>query len=186
MYISDDDSSSSSRIENVALTASSERVNCIEPLTLELSFSVNGKIREVFNRETWLYAYDKHDNLFRIKYAIVLRSSFGRNVCEPIIFLRKASLYWSRDPTIEPYPPEKKIWVMIVMDNDSLLPRSVQEAQSLLFDVTRKIDLFTLDRVLGKGKHEIYAEVKASWGKHVYINAHELSARSNKVTIECL
>jgi|LJSS01.1.fsa_nt_gb hypothetical protein len=183
MPMSDDDNSS--MIENVVLTASSERVNCTDPLTLELSFSVNGKIRDVFNRETWLYAYDMHDNLFRIKYTIALKS-LGKDICEPIIFLRKASLYWSRDPTIEPYPPEKKVWAMIVMDNDSLLPRSVQEAQSLLFDVTRKIDLFTLDRLLGKGRHEIYAEVKASWGKHVYINANELSARSNKVTIECV
>lgn len=172
-----------SRIEHLMLTAS--RSDYTQPVTFEVSFSVNGKVRELFNRDTWLYAYERHNNLFRIKYSIALKAS-SREVCEPIIFLRKASLYWSRDPTIEPYPPEKKVWVMIVMDNDSLLPRSVQEAQSMLFDVSRKVDVFALDKMLGKGVHEVYAEVSVSWSKHVYINADELSARSNKVTIKCL
>ncbi len=175
--------SDDSRIEHLMLTSIGS--DCTQPVTFEVSFSVNGKVRELFNRDTWLYAYERHDNLFRIKYSIALRSP-NRDICEPIIFLRKASLYWSRDPTIEPYPPEKKVWAMIVMDNDSLLPRSVQEVQSLLFDVSRKIDVFALDKVLGKGMHEVYAEVRASWNKHVYIDAKELSSRSNKVTIQCL
>jgi len=175
-----------SRIERIMLNASKSRIRSDEPLRLDVSFSVDGRIRSVFNRETWLYAYDNHDNVFRVKYTITLKASERGRSIEPITFLRKASLYWSRDPTIEPYPPEKKVWVMIVIDGDSILPRSVEEAQSLLFDVNRVIDTFSLGRVLGRGIHDVYAEVKASWGKHTYTDAKELRARSDSVSIELL
>ncbi|MEM0365271.1 MAG: hypothetical protein QW450_04230 [Candidatus Nitrosocaldus sp.] len=171
-----------SMIRDVILDASSTRD---KPIVLDLRFRIDGRIRELFTKERWLDAYEHHDNLFRIKYAISIKkegSLTSKDIVEPITFVRKASIYWSRDPTMQPYPPEKKVWVMIVADQDSILPRDEDEARSLLFDVHRRIEI--MPSMLGKGKHDIFAEVSAEWGKHVYAEADMLTARSNNVRLE--
>ncbi|MEM4443452.1 MAG: hypothetical protein QW593_04350, partial [Candidatus Nitrosocaldus sp.] len=102
----------------------------------------------------------------------------------PITLVRKASIYWSRDPTMQPYPPEKKVWVMIVADQDSILPRDEDEARSLLFDVHRRIEI--MPSMLGKGKHSIFAEVSVEWGRHLYAEPEMITARSNEVRLEII
>lgn len=178
--------SSINRIRDVILDAYPNTAREYEPIMLDLRFSVDGHIRNVFTKDGWLDAYEHHDNLFRIKYAVSIKmSSLLRRdvaVVEPIAFVRKASIYWSRDPSIQPYPPEKKVWVMIIMDQDSILPRDEDEARSLLFDVHRRIEV--VPSILGKGKHSIFAEVSAEWGRHVYAEPERITARSNDVRLE--
>lgn len=174
------------RISGVILDASPTTVRD-EPIILDLRFKIDGRIRDLFTKERWLDAYEHHDNLFRIKYAISIKkdgSLTSKDIVEPITFVRKASIYWSRDPTMQPYPPEKKVWVMIVADQDPILPKDEDEARSLLFDVHRRIEM--MPSMLGKGRYDVFAEVSAEWGRHVYTEAEILTARSNKVRLDVI
>ncbi len=163
----------SSRISDLSLSYSIDD-NMID---FEIRFKVVGRVRDVFNQDTWLDAYNKHDNLFRIRYTLTL--NYGKNT-RPITFIRKASLYWSRDPTLPPFPPAKKIWCMIVSDDKPIIPSSVEEARSLLFDV--KSNIILSSNLLDK-EHSVYADVKASWGRHTFIEKEEIGARSNAIAI---
>lgn len=178
--------SSINRIRDVTLYASPTTAKRHEPIILDLRFSLDGNIRDVFTKERWLDAYEHNDNLFRIKYAISIKKSslLAKNIVEPITLVRKASIYWSRDPTMQPYPPEKKVWIMVIADQDSTLPRDEDEARSLLFDVYKRIEV--IPSMLGKGKHSIFAEVSAEWGRHVYTEPETVNARSNEVTVEII
>lgn len=175
--------SSINRIGDVILNVSPTTARENEPMILDLKFSLYGHIRDVFTKERWLDAYEHNDNLFRIKYVISIKKSslLDKNIVEPITLVRKASIYWSRDPTMQPYPPEKKVWIMVIADQDSILPRDEDEARSLLFDVYKRIEI--IPSMLGKGKHSIFAEVSAEWGKHVYTEPEIVNARSNEVKL---
>lgn len=140
-----------------------------------ISFMIDGEVREKLNEDVWSTAYDKHDNLFRIKYTLVL--SHGK----PITLLRKASFYWSRDPKRYPLPPSKKIWVMIVRDDQPIIPKDTEEARRLLFDVQYSIVLDASS--FHNGENEVYVDVKASWGRHTFIEKGEISARSTTIKI---
>jgi len=174
-----------SYISDIRLVPSANKVKMNEPLTLDLQFKVNGYIREVFNQKTWIEAYDKHDNIFRVKYMIRVQTGSvkKRDIVEPIKFVRKVSFYWSRNPKILPPPPSKKIWAMIVVDDMPNLPESVEQAKSLIFDVKRKIEL--VGSSIGKGKHKLIAHASVSWEKHLFSEPMEVAARSNEVEIIC-
>jgi len=174
-----------SYISGLELIPSATRVRMDQPLTLEVQFSVDGKMRGAFNQQVWTEAYDRHDTIFRIEYSIRLRSGSlsKHDVVEPVAFVRKASFYWSRNPKLEPKPPAKKIWAMIVVDDAPLLPESVEHAKSLIFDVRCPIEL--VGSSLGKGKHKIYAHVTAAWSGHPYTEQTEIEGRSDAVEIVC-
>jgi hypothetical protein len=173
-------------IANAKLAASAGMVKVNEPFTLDLRFKVAGRVRDVFNQQTWTDAYNKHDTVFRIKYVVKVQSGSVRkkNLVEPVTFVRKASFYWSRNPKLPPPPPEKKIWAMVVTDDKPNLPDSVEEAKSLVFDVRREIQL--IGSHLGKGRHRLTAHVTASWGRHRFIEKMEISGKTNEITVECV
>jgi len=175
-----------SYISGTKLMPSVSRVKINEPLTLDLQFKVDGRIREVFNQQIWTDAYNKHDSVFRMKYAIKVQTGSvkKRDVVEPIKFVRKASFYWSRNPKLPPLPPSKKIWAMIVIDDRPNLPDSVEQARSLIFDIKRSIEL--IGSSIGKGKHKLVARVSASWGRHLFTEPMEVEAKSNTVEIVCV
>src|ERR671929_1379315 len=121
-------------IAKAILSKSQESVRYDHPLTLSLSFRVEGSIRETFSQKNWERAYNKHDNGFRMTIEVDLKS--GRRTIIPVKFVRKASLFWTRNPKIP-----HRIWVSIVKDETPFYPLSVDEAKSLLFDVNRVIEL---------------------------------------------
>ncbi|WP_205006624.1 hypothetical protein, partial [Escherichia coli] len=59
--------SSINKIRDVIFDASPTTAREHEPIMLDLRFSVDGHIRDVFTKERWLDAYEHNDNLFRIK-----------------------------------------------------------------------------------------------------------------------
>lgn len=174
-----------SYINGIKMVPTASRVKMNEPITLDLQFKVDGKIREIFNQQTWTDAYDKHDNVFRVKYIIRIQTGSvkKRDIVEPIKLVRKASFYWSRNPKMPPLPPSKKIWAMIVLDDRPNLPESVEQAKSLIFDVRRPIQL--IGSSIGKGKHKLFAYVSASWEKHTFTEPMEVDAKSNEIEIIC-
>jgi hypothetical protein len=141
-----------------------------EPLILDLSFKINGNIREVFNPKVWEAAYDKHDKSFRMSIAVVMKLEQKKILLTK--FTRKASIFWARSPKI-PY----RIWVFIIRDYDPFYPKTIEEAKSLMFDVNKTIELET--KQLSAGDNTIYAHITVSWGRHYYSQPTEISIVPN-------
>lgn len=145
-----------------------------ESLTLSLSFKIQGNIREVFDQKNWERAYNIHDNVFRITIEISLKD--GRKAVLQNKFVRKAILFWTRSPKI-PF----RIWVSIIKDDTPFYPTTVEEAKSLLFDISKLIELNGYD--FKRGSREFSTDIKVSWGKHFYTNPTVITGRSNAVSI---
>jgi hypothetical protein len=161
-------------IDNAILTKSQESVRPDQPLTLSLSFSIQGSIRVAFSQKNWERAYNKHDKSFLMKIEIDLKS--GRRRILLFKLVRKAALFWTRSPKI-PY----RIWISIVKDDTPFYPLTEEEAKSLLFDVNKVIELKGSD--LNSGTHKLYTDIKVSWGKHVYTKPNEIKGRSNGIEL---
>jgi hypothetical protein len=161
-------------IAQATLSKSQDSVRSGQPLTLSLSFKIDGAIREEFSQKNWEKAYNKHDNVFRITIEVDVKS--GRKTILPLRLVRKAALFWTRNPKIQ-----HRIWVSIVKDDTPYYPLTVEEAQSLLFDVNRVIELSGND--LDSGAHKIHADIKVSWGKHAYTEPTEIKGQSNAIEL---
>jgi hypothetical protein len=161
-------------IADATLSKSQDSVKSGQPLTLSLSFKVDGAIRQVFDQKNWERAYNKHDNGFRMTIEVDIKS--GKRTVMPIKFVRKAALFWTRNPKI-PY----RIWVSIVKDDAPFYPLAIEEARSLLFDVNKFIELSSSD--LDSGTHKLHAEIRVSWGKHEYTVPAEIKGKSNEVEL---
>jgi hypothetical protein len=161
-------------IDSATIAKSQESVRPDQPLTLSLGFRIQGSIREAFSQKNWERAYNKHDNGFIMKIEIDLKS--GRRRIALIRLVRKAALFWTRNPKI-PY----RIWISVVKDDTPLYPLTEEEAKSLLFDVNKVIELRGSD--LDSGTHKLYADIKVSWGKHVYTEPNEIKGRSNHIEL---
>ncbi len=162
-------------ISGATLEKSQDTVKPGQPLTLSLSFKIDGAIRQAFSQNNWERAYNKHDNGFRMTIEVDLKS--GRKVIMPLKFVRKAALFWTRNPKI-PY----RVWVSIVKDETPYYPLSVEEALSLLFNVDKVIELNGND--IPAGAHKISADIRVSWGKHEYTEPTEIGGRSNEIELK--
>ena len=161
-------------IADASLEKSQDSVKSGQPLTLSLSFKVEGAIREAFTQKNWERAYNKHDNGFRMTIEVDIKS--GRKIVMPLKFVRKAALFWTRNPKI-PF----RIWVSIVKDEAPFYPLAEEEALSLLFDVNKVIELSGND--LDSGTQKLYADIRVSWGKHDYTEPTEIKGKSNEVEL---
>jgi hypothetical protein len=161
-------------ITGATLAKSQDSVKSGQPLTLSLSFKVEGAIREAFTQKNWERAYNKHDNGFRMTIEVDIKS--GRRMIMPIKFVRKAALFWTRNPKI-PY----RIWMSIVKDDAPFYPLAEEEARTLLFDVNKVIELSGSD--LDSGTQRLHADIRVSWGKHDYTEPAEIKSRSNEIEL---
>ena len=142
---------------------------------LKLSFSITGTIRGAFNQSSWEKAYNKHDNSFRLKIRITIKISNQTILTKE--YVRKAVLFWTRNPKV-PF----RIWIFVVQEDVPLYPLSVEEAQSLMFDVNKTIEM--KEDQNGKSRDsDIHAEIRVSWGRHDFTEPVELSAKSNSTRL---
>ena len=142
---------------------------------LKLSFSITGTIRGAFNQSSWEKAYNKHDNSFRLKIRIALKTSNQTIFTKE--YVRKAVLFWTRNPKV-PF----RIWIFVVQEDVPLYPLSVEEAQSLMFDVNKTIEV--KEDQSGKSRDsDIHAEIRVSWGRHDFTEPVALSAKSNSARL---
>jgi hypothetical protein len=165
---------SSNKIENPQLSTSLKKVKPNEQVAFRIDFRIEGEIRQVFDQKNWERAYNLHDNIFRIKIDVDLKSG-SKKLLHSGSF-RKASLFWTRNPKL-PY----RIWSLIVKDDTTFYPSSIEEVKSLLFDVEKEIIVKASQFDLGK--HEIHAQIRVWWGKHQYTVPCELKAKTNKVSL---
>ncbi len=140
-----------------------------DDITVNVKFSLTGKVRDAFNEENWNIAYDKFDNQFKLKYGIKLVSGGIRkhSVGKPIDTYRKASIFWTRNPKLVNPMKKRKIWVQVAKNFEPFIRLTVEDVQKELFDFDESV-IFKASE-LGSGKHKIGAEVFVSWNKHEYI-----------------
>lgn len=168
-------------IDKVLLEKSVDKFSVNDNIAINVKFSVTGGLREAFNEKNWERAYNKHDNVFKLKYGVKLYSGGlrKREVGTPVDTYKKAALFWTRNPKLTQMA-EKKIWVQISKNFEPHIPMNQVEAQQLLLDFDEKIDIKASE--LGPGKHKIGAEVYVSWFKHDY--AEEFDGKTNSKEIE--
>lgn len=166
-----------STITHVLLTrtANQNEVNLGRPLTLDLSFRIDGHIRHVFNPRIWESAYNKHDTVFRISIVVTVKA--GKTKLLLTKLTRRAALFWTRNPKIS-----SRIWVYITSDDTPCYPNSVEEARSLLFNIEKRIQVDTIN--LGAGNHLLCAQVNVFWGRHHYTERSEIEAVSNMIKVD--
>jgi hypothetical protein len=163
-----------SSISDIKIGSSHDSIRSNEILTLSLSFNIDGLIRESFSQKNWERAYDKHDNGFRLTITLDLKA--GRNSVGKAKFVRKAVLFWTRNPKIS-----YRVWVSVIRDETPHYPLTIEEAKSLLFDITKTMELDS--NKLKEGDNEIQVAIKVSWGKHLYTDPVELRAETKVVKV---
>jgi hypothetical protein len=173
-----------SKISDLSLIKDKDGYTIDDSFTLNVKFSLNGQIRNVFNEKNWTDAYEKNDNQFKLKYGIKVVSNGLRkhDVVKPINTYRKASIFWTRNPKLVNPMKEKRIWVQVAKNFEPYIKLTEEDVQKELFDFNEPIILSASE--LGKGKHKISAEVFVSWYKHTYIEKNEIKMRSQEIEIE--
>lgn len=164
-----------SSISDIKIGSSHDSIKSNEILTLSLSFNIDGSIRENFSQKNWERAYDKHDNGFRLTVSLDLK--VGRNSVDKAKFVRKAVLFWTRNPKLS-----YRVWVSVIKDETPHYPLTIEEAKSLLFDVTKTMELDS--NKLKEGENEIHVSIKVSWGKHLYTDPFELHGETKVVKVK--
>lgn len=161
-------------ISDIKLTTPHKRVGLNTILTLDLVFNIHGLIREIFSQKNWEKAYDKHDNAFRLSVFLDVRAG-GKSI-DKIKFVRKAVLFWTRNPKLS-----YRVWISIIKDETPYYPLTIGEAKSLLFDVTRTIELQSNN--LQKGENEVRIDITVSWGKHLYTEPIDLHGQTETIKV---
>lgn len=143
-------------------------------LALDIGFKLEGKLREIFDQKNWERAYNKHDNIFRV--VIEIEISSGRKTISITKLVRKAVLFWTRNPKIQ-----HRIWVQIVKDDSNFYPLSVDEARTLLFDFNKTLEIE--GGLLKIGDNKLGAKILVSWGKHLFTEPQKISAKSDQFAV---
>ena len=166
-----------SYIDNTVLKKIEEESNIGNTIKLSLNFTIKGFIREIFTQKNWEKAYNKHDNIFRMVIKLDIKNN--GYIIESEKLLRKAILFWTRNPKIQ-----HRIWITIVKDEAPHYPLEEDEAKNLLFDFKKEIEIES--NKLKSGKNKIAIKINISWGKHEYIEKEEITKETNTEEIEII
>ena len=170
-------------ISEVSLEKAPEKFKEGENVTLNVKFSITGALRQAFNEKSWEKAYNKHDNVFKLRYGIKLYSGGlrKREIGKALDTYKKVALFWTRNPKLTQMG-EKKVWVQISKNFEPFIPKNQVEAQEVLLDFDEKMHFNASE--LGVGKHKIGAEIYVSWFKHDYAEPFDQKAHSKEIEIE--
>ena len=170
-------------ISEVSLEKAPEKFKEGENVTVNVKFSITGALRQAFNEKNWEKAYNKHDNVFKLRYGIKLYSGGlrKREIGKALDTYKKVALFWTRNPKLTQMG-EKKVWVQISKNFEPFIPKNQVEAQEVLLDFDEKMHFNASE--LGVGKHKIGAEIYVSWFKHDYAESFDQKAHSKEIEIE--
>ncbi len=162
---------------------SADKFSVNDIVTVNVKFSVTGALREAFNEKNWERAYNKHDNVFKLKYGVKIYAGGlrKREIGSALDTYKKAALFWTRNPKLTQMA-EKKVWVQISKNFEPYIPMNQTDAQQSLLDFDEKMQFKASD--LGIGKHKIGAEIYVSWLKHDYTEPYDDKGHSKEIEIE--
>ncbi len=171
-------------ISDLELIKSKNEFTVNEDITVSVKFSLKGTLRDSFTEENWTKAYNKNDNLFKLKYGIKLTSGGlrKREVGKPLDTYRKASLFWTRNPKLVNPMKKRRIWVQVAKNFEPFIRLNEEEIKHELFDFDENI-VFKASE-LGSGNHKIEAEVYMSWQKHDYTEPDNVKDHAKEIEIK--
>jgi hypothetical protein len=172
-----------SNISDISLTKSKDAFSLDEDIDVDVKFSIQGNLREAFTEKNWTKAYNKNDNLFKLKYGVKLLSGGvrKREIGKPIDSYRKASIFWTRNPKLVNPMKKKRVWVQIAKNFEPFIRLTEEEVRQEFFDFEEKI-IFKASE-LGTGKHKIGAEAFVSWQKHDYTEPFSTKSHAGEIEI---
>ena len=168
-------------IRDVTMSVSPQNPKIDDNLAFTVGFKLEGGIRRNFVRRLWEAAYDEHDLGLRMAYRVELYKQRSKILPSTELkkdkFVRRGVFFWTRNPEL-PY----RVWATVATEFETILyPTTEEEAQNMLFDVTRSFELPA--SLLGKGQHTLEARIHAKWGKHVFTERGGASAKGPAVRI---
>ena len=171
-------------ISEINLIKDKEEFSLDDFVTVNIKFSIQGAIRDAFTEKNWTNAYNKNDNLFKLKYGIKLFSGGLRKheLGKPIDSYRKASIFWTRNPKLVNPMKEKRIWVQVAKNFEPFIRLNEDDVRKELFDFDEKI-MFRASE-LGKGKHVLGAEAYVEWQRHEYTAPYSTKSHAKEVEIK--
>ncbi len=114
-------------------------------------------------------------------FRVDLRRAGIRPLAKPLKqekFVRRAVFFWTRNPEIP-----HRVWMTVATEFETILyPKTEEEAREMMFNVTRSFELPASS--FGKGDHNLSASVHAKWGKHVFTERGEASAKSPSLKVQ--
>ena len=172
-----------SKISDIDIVKTKDEYALNDSIEVNVSFKVDGGIREAFNETNWTKAYNNNDVSFKMKYGVKLTSGGFRKkeVGKTIDTYRKAAIFWTRNPKLVNPHKDRRIWVQVAKNFEPFIRLSEEEVRQELFDFNEKIVIKASE--LGKGKHKIGAEVFASWQKHDYTEPGNVKSNSKEIEI---
>ena len=170
------------KIEDVQLLPEKKEYLRDDPVALNLGFRVVGGLREAFNPDVWTVAWEDFDKTLRLTARteiVTYRGPFEKKLGEPRKEVRKASLYWSRDPDL-PY----RIWPLVIPEDGGPLkiPLNVEDAKSKMFDFVKRFNLPAGS--LRGGSHSLSAVTSVQWGRRSYIEKGKAVGRAKPVVVK--
>ena len=173
-----------SYISDINLIKTKDEFTVDEDIIIDVKFSIQGGLREAFNEKNWTKAYNKNDNLFKLKYGIKLFSGGMRKheIGKPIDTYRKASIFWTRNPKLVNPMKEKRVWVQVAKNFEPFIRLTEEDVRHELFDFDEKITFKASE--LGAGKHKIGAEAFVSWQKHDYSEPYSTKSNAKEIEIK--
>jgi hypothetical protein len=147
-----------------------------EAIGVTVGFRVVGGLRESFSPSVWTMSWEDNDKLIRLMMDCSVSS--GKTLATTGREVRRARFYWSRDPDLP-----HRIWAAIVHEDGGapIIPVSVEDARTKLFDVMKRFDIPA--KSLGRGTHKLVASVDVAWGRRTYIEKGKASAKSKPVEV---
>ena len=172
-----------SLISDIGIVKLKDEYALNDTIEINVSFKVEGGLRDAFNEANWTKAYNNNDVSFKMKYGIKLISGGFRKkeIGKTIDTYRKAAIFWTRNPKLVNPHKDRRIWVQVAKNFEPFIRLSEEEVRQELFDFNEKIIFKASD--LGKGKHKIGAEVFASWQKHDYTEPGNVKNNSKEIEI---
>ena len=173
-----------SSISDINLIKNKDEFALDENITIGVKFSIQGSLREAFNEKNWTAAYNKNDNMFKLKYGVKLLAGGLRKheIGKPIDTYRKASIFWTRNPKLVNPMKERRIWVQVAKNFEPFIRLTEEDVRHELFDFEENITFKASE--LGSGKHKVGAEAYISWQKHDYTEPFSTKSHSKEIEIK--
>ncbi|MDG7053869.1 MAG: hypothetical protein JRZ95_00910, partial [Nitrososphaerota archaeon] len=121
-------------ISDISLDKKKNEFSSDDIVTIDVKFSIQGKLREAFNEKNWTKAYNKNDNLFKLKYRVKLHTAGIRKheLGKSIDTYRKASIFWTRNPKLVNPMKKKRVWVQVAKNFEPFIRLTEEEVRQEL------------------------------------------------------
>jgi hypothetical protein len=149
--------------------------------TFKTSVQLLGNGRSSFNPTSWALAWGFGWKEYSIQYTVDVRKDItlwtDTIIVSPVTYKRTATIYPS-----DPFTTGSSFWVKIKLeDGSTVTPKSLAQAQSLMFDFNKSYSI--QGTKLGTGTFKLHSTIAAKWSGYVSSGSDKQDTNSPRVTI---